>query len=182
MSGSKRRSIATGKGDRGQTDLLYGRRVSKTHPRVRAYGVVDGLSVQLGVARAHARAELAERIEGIQRRLIPLMAELAADDADAERFAQSKLDRLGEADVAALQAMVDDLEARLPAATDWLIPGGTKASAFLQVARTGCRKAEREIVWLRENGYAVRELLGVYLNRLSDVIHLLAREDEVWEG
>jgi cob(I)alamin adenosyltransferase len=172
-------SIATRTGDDGSTSLLYGRRVAKTHPRVIAYGTLDELNASLGMARATATdAWVREVLLATQQELVGLMGELAVEDADRDRYLSSKLARLQEAHLARLDDVVATLEARSIAFTGWATPGGTLHAAALDVARTVCRRSEREVVGLAETGAVLNPLTLRYLNRLSDVLWLLARLDE----
>lgn len=172
-------SIATRTGDDGSTALLYGRRVSKTHPRVQAYGTADELNAALGFARATAGdAWVREALLATQQELVGLMGELAVDDLDRERFLKSKLARLDEPHLARLDAAVAALEARKISFNAWATPGATLHAAALDLARTVCRRTERGIVALAEGGATVNPLALRYLNRLSDVLWLLARLDE----
>lgn len=176
-------SIATKTGDTGTTALLYNRRVSKTHPRVGAYGAVDSLNSALGLCRAHSpcaqqRAYLLAR----QRELVLIMAELATDDADAERFLGRKTKNpeqpahLEDAHLEPLDAMIARCEKDAPPFTDWIMPGDTPLQAYFDLARTTCRTTERQLWQLAEGGALVRPLLPRYLNRLSDVLWLLGRD------
>ncbi|HVU37598.1 MAG TPA: cob(I)yrinic acid a,c-diamide adenosyltransferase [Opitutales bacterium] len=168
-------SIATRTGDDGTTALLFNRRVPKTHPRVAASGAVDELNAALGLARASVRhVPTAAAIFAEQRCLVGLMAELATDDADRPRLLASKLQRLQPEDLARLDALVAELEAKLPPARDWDTPGANLPHAQLHFARVSCRRAERECVALRQTGAQVPDLILQYLNRLSDALWLLA--------
>ncbi len=170
-------SIATRTGDDGTTALLFNRRVPKTHLRIIASGAVDELNAALGLARVSAQdVKIAAILFAEQKCLVGLMAELATDDADRPRLLQSKLQRLVPEDLARLDALVADLEARQPPANDWDTPGANLAHGHLHFARVICRRAERECVALRATGAHVPDLILQYLNRLSDALWLLARE------
>lgn len=170
-------SIATKTGDKGETSLMYGRRVSKTDARVEAYGCVDELSSALGVVRALAqKTPLAEKILQTQKELIALMGELATAPEDLERYQKDGFQVTTSAMVDRLTSEVDALENN-PAMQfkDWVIPGGSQISAALDVARTTCRRAERAVIAAQSgNGEIVR-----YLNRLSDLCWLMARAHEL---
>ncbi len=173
------RSISTRTGDSGTTGLLYGQRVSKDHPQIEAVGGVDEFSATLGLARAACpdgarRAEL----ERIQRDLVALMGELACAEADAARFAASKFPRLTDADLARVDAAVAALESRLPPPSGWALPGANAPAAALDAARAVARRAERRLVALPRHGKTVRPLLLQDLNRVSDLLWLMAREAE----
>lgn len=171
-------SISTKKGDDGHTSLLFGRRVSKSHPRVAAYGSVDELNAALGLCRAHSRdVPTRERLLSIQKTLIPLMTELATDDADAERLAKSRRDTpVSFEEVDQLTDWVHEMEARSGGFKGWSLPGDQPADAFFDLARTTTRRAERKLIALRETGADVRPELVAYLNRLADLLWLWGRE------
>ncbi len=171
-------SIATRTGDDGSTALLYGRRVPKDHPRVRAYGAVDELTAALGLARVVLAARSAAFVEEVQHDLIPLMTELAVDGADRARFGKSKLPRLGPEAPERLDAKVEELEASAGAFEGWAIPGANEPSARLELARAVCRRAERELASLASSGEFVSPHARAYLNRLADLLWLLARQAE----
>jgi cob(I)alamin adenosyltransferase len=172
-------SIATRTGDDGATALLFGRRISKNHPRVGAYGAIDELSAAIGMARASSSDPwTGQLLKQTQLALIGLMGQLAVDDIDQPRFVASKLQRLQPSDLELLDAAVADLEGRGMKFEGWSLPGENMASATLELARTVCRRAERGVVALRETGAGVDALVFRYLNRLSDVLWLLARVAE----
>lgn len=176
-------SIVTRGGDAGQTSLLYGRRVSKCHPRVEACGCVDELNAALGLARAMVgSASLSARIERIQKDLFPLMGELAALPEDLARFAQSGHRTVTPAWTAQLEAWIAELESQEVSFHGWATPGGTPAAAALDVARTVCRRAERRVCALCEAEPQTNREILIYLNRLSDLLWLLARQVEAQAG
>lgn len=171
-------SIATKTGDTGTTSLLYGRRVSKIHPRVEACGAVDELNAALGLVRASAPGkEIDDVVFGIQKELVILMGELATDPADHERFETDGFGRITGARVDAITAIIDDLEKnRKISLKHWATPGYNAPAAALDFARTTCRRAERRVVELSElPGAAVNPEIIRYLNRLSDLCWLYAR-------
>ncbi|HNX04990.1 MAG TPA: cob(I)yrinic acid a,c-diamide adenosyltransferase [Opitutales bacterium] len=171
-------SIATRTGDNGTTALAFNRRVGKNHPRVKAYGAIDEFSSALGLGRAFAaKPEHKETILRIQKDLLRIMAVLAVDDADRERMG-SRYNPIAEADVAWLDSAVAEMEKRTPPFTGWVLPGDSPASAHLHPSRTVCRRAEREIVAAMEAGCTVDAPLLRYINRLSDICWLLARDGE----
>lgn len=171
-------SISTKTGDDGSTSLLFGRRVSKTHTRVCAYAGVDELNSVLGLCRAHSGdAVTRERLLAVQKNLIPLMAELATDDADRDRFAKAYDGKqLSAEQVEELTGWVREVEARSGSFKSWSQPGETPADAFFDQARTTARRAERGLVALRESSATVRPELVAYLNRLADLLWLWGRE------
>ena len=163
--------IYTRTGDTGDTSLFDGTRVSKADPRVDAYGDVDELNAWLGFARAQRLdADLDGPLAGIQRDLFALGAQLA-DPADriAARVAKAAVT---EEHVAALEQLIDRLEQELPPLRRFILAGGSPGGAALHVARTVCRRAERRVVALQP---APDPLIVRYLNRLSDLLFVLAR-------
>jgi len=174
------RSIATRTGDEGTTSLLYGQRVPKNHPQVEAVGVLDELNAALGFAKAtlSPAGTGGSELERVQKELIALMGEMACAESDSVRYAGSKMARLGEDELALLDAAVAAVEARQPAFDGWATPGANLHAAALDLARTTARRAERRLVGLAENGKTVRPVLLQYINRLSDYLWLRAREAE----
>jgi cob(I)alamin adenosyltransferase len=170
--------IYTKTGDGGETGLFGGARVSKADPRVAAYGDVDELNACLGLARASLRAaddvELASMLEGIQRDLFALGARLADPGRRiAERVTKAAVSA---ADIARLEAWIDALESTLPPLQRFILAGGSQAGATLHLARTVCRRAERAMVALRtDDTDAFEPELLVYVNRLSDLLFVMAR-------
>ena len=172
-------SIATRTGDDGATSLLYGQRVPKDHPQIEAVGAVDELNVALGGAKALAAAGSARELAGaIQGILVALMGELACAEEDTARYEQSAFAKVTEADLERLDAAVTDLEARGLRFEGWAAPGANPRAAAWDQARVAARRAERRVVGLPGHGRSVRPLLRHFLNRLSDVLWLLAREAE----
>ena len=169
-------SIATKTGDDGTTGLLFNRRVSKCHPRVEACGAVDELNAALGLARASSPHEFVRRnVEPRQKELVPLMAELATDAQDAQRYVQSGFPVVTAEMTDALDRVIKDLEAQHETFQGWATPGDSLDAAALDLARTACRRAERRVCAIQESGQAVNPQVVVYLNRLSDWLWLLAR-------
>jgi cob(I)alamin adenosyltransferase len=172
------KSIATKTGDRGQTGLVGGVRVSKSTLRVETYGTVDELNSCLGFARSICHhAEVKELTLSIQKELFILGAELATPGMPTDKQAhvtQEMVDRLtGE---------VHRIEALEGILSDWSVPGEDTSSAAFDVARTVCRRAERSAVRLGESEEEVSPMAIMYLNRLSDLIWLLGRWIELKEG
>lgn len=171
-------SIATRTGDQGKTSLMYGRRVEKHDLRVETYGTVDELNAALGMARAQAKLPLvATELLLIQRELVALMGELAVAPQDAERYAKDKYPKLTPAMLQHLDDMVAKIEKEKITFDGWATPGASMASATLDVARTTCRRAERLVAKLASSK-EVDLLVIRYLNRLSDVLWLMARYTE----
>lgn len=170
-------SIATKTGDTGTTALMYGRRVSKIHPRVEAYGTVDELNAALGLARVNVSDPwITDAIFSIQKQLVILMGELAVATEDRERYAGNGYDFVTVEMVDGLTAIVDELEKnRQVNFKHWATPGYNAASASLDVARTVCRRAERRVVELADAGEPINPEIVRYLNRLSDLCWLYAR-------
>jgi cob(I)alamin adenosyltransferase len=167
------RRIYTRTGDRGETSLFGGGRVSKAHPRVDAYGAVDELNATLGLAAALMQNAIArERVASLQSDLLAIGAHLATPHA-GER-PRPQLPALPEPRIATLESWIDEAENELPPLQSFILPGGTSGSAALHVARTVCRRAERRVVALAE-GDEVDPAIVIYLNRLSDLLFVLAR-------
>lgn len=170
--------IYTRSGDSGQTSLLGGGRVLKTHPRVEAYGAVDELNSLLGVARAHAISEYGDGLLAqAQSQLFLLGADLATPPDSAANW----ITRISAEDIAWLEATIDEMTAELPALKNFILPGGTLAAASLQLARTVCRRAERQLVALLGEDATGEQALA-YLNRLSDWLFTLARYENLQAG
>jgi cob(I)alamin adenosyltransferase len=164
--------IYTKTGDAGETSLFDQTRVSKADARVDAYGEVDELNACLGAARAAGvDGETAASIEAIQRQLFALGARLA--DPSSKIAGRVTKAAVTTADVEILERTIDRLEAELPALRRFILPGGSPAGALLHVARTVCRRAERRVVSLGAED--VEPILVVYLNRLSDLLFVMAR-------
>lgn len=167
--------IYTRTGDAGSTRLATGAPVSKSNARVEAYGAVDETNACVGMARVHlaSDAELDAMLARIQNELFDLGADLstpaAADEAPGARL------RILDSQVARLESEIDALNDGLPELTSFILPGGTPAAAALHLARTICRRAEREAVRLIEAGESVNGPAMRYLNRLSDFLFVAAR-------
>lgn len=166
--------IYTKTGDKGDTGLFGGGRVAKDDPRVDAYGEVDELNAVLGMARS---IEMMPRIDEVllpvQRDLFAIGALLATPD-HAKMQLQLEKARIDDERIAQLERAIDDGEAELEPLRAFIIPGGTPKAAALHVARTVCRRAERRVVHLSHD-LPLPPLVVVYLNRLSDLLFVLAR-------
>lgn len=172
-------SIATRTGDDGTTALMYNHRVSKTHPRVEAGGTTDELNTALGLARAGATDEwLRAELLSMQKQLVILMGELATAPEDRERYVKDGFALVTAGMTAQLDHLVKSLEAQNISYKGWATPGATPLAAALDFARTTCRRAERRVCVLRESGDEPGGEIVIYLNRLSDVLWLLARRAE----
>jgi len=165
-------------GDEGQTSLLYGGRVSKANPRTEAYGSVDEAISALGLARASSRdARTREIVLRIQRELFTVGAELATDPREYAKFRQH-FSAVTPALTAALEADIARLESEVPLPRAFIVPGGSVAAAALDLARTMVRTAERRIVELKEAQMLGNAEVLRYVNRLSDLVFMLARYEE----
>ncbi len=172
-------SIATRTGDDGTTSLLYGQRVPKDHPQIEAVGSFDELNAALGFAKATCTDPVRRtEIELIQHNLVNLMGELACAEADLARYAASKFTKLADTDLARIDAGVAMLETQNITFDGWATPGANLHAAALDLARTAARRAERHLAALPANGRSVRPLLHHYVNRISDLLWLLARQAE----
>lgn len=163
--------IYTKTGDTGETSLFDNSRVSKADPRVDAYGEVDELNACLGAAIAAGLGDLAAVVETIQRDLFAVGARLADPSsriADRVTKAAVTAER-----IAALEATIDRLETELSPLKRFILPGGSPAGSLLHLARTVCRRAERRVVALGAD--SVEPDVIIYLNRLSDLLFVMAR-------
>jgi cob(I)alamin adenosyltransferase len=174
--------IYTRTGDAGETSLAGGNRVSKDDVRVAAYGDVDELNAALGAALATRPSDLAAPLlTGIQRDLFAIGGALAAPAPGALRAAQRDKLAVGTERIRELEAAIDEVERELAPLTQFVLPGGTAKAAALHLARTTCRRAERSAVRLAREQPVAAELL-VYLNRLSDLLFVLARQANARAG
>ncbi len=181
--------VATGKGDDGTTGLLYGGRVSKDDPRTEAYGTVDEAVAALGVARAElgalvatgalpdALAGLPQLILRIQRELFVVGAELATNPSATERL-RDGVTRVDATMLDRLEAALAEAEAGIVMPREFVVPGESRLSAALEVARATVRRAERRTITLAGTGAALGPWLVPYLNRLADLLWVLARAAE----
>ncbi len=176
--------IYTRTGDRGQTGLFGGARVSKADPRVEAYGTVDEANATLGLARAAApSASLDAQLGRLQADLFVVGAELACVPEKIDRL---KLPLVGQVDIERLEKWIDEAESELVALSSFVLPGGSPTAAALHLARTVTRRAERRTLDVD----SVRSEVLIYLNRLSDLLFVLARRanheagvaDTPWAG
>ena len=166
--------IYTKTGDKGETGLFGGGRVSKSHPRVEAYGDIDELNAVLGLARSiEMMPRIDEVLAPVQRDLFSLGALLATPNPDKVRQQLEKA-RIDDARITELEHAIDDGETELEPLTAFILPGGTPKSAALHVARTVCRRAERKVISLGSE-MEIPPIVVKYLNRLSDLLFVLAR-------
>lgn len=164
--------IYTGGGDRGETSLGGGARVRKSSPRIAAIGAVDEANAAIGLARAETlSAEADAMLARVQNELLDLGADLARP-TDRE---QAETLRVTEAQVTALERDIDAVNAGLGPLDSFVLPGGTRAAAALHLARTVARRAEG-LAWSLAETEQVESAVLVYLNRLSDLLFVLARE------
>lgn len=176
-------SIVTKGGDKGTTAVMYGRRVSKSDKRVEAYGTVDELNAALGLVRASAAHDfIRSHVLGIQQDLVILMGELATGVEDLPRYVQDGYALVTPALTLKLDALVKEIEAQSITFKGWATPGATMNSAALDVARTVCRRAERRVCALQESNQLQNAEIIIYLNRLADLLWLMARWVETHEG
>ena len=164
--------IYTKKGDKGETSLYGGHRVSKSSARIEAYGTVDELNSIVGLALSYDLSdEGREVLKNVQEHLFILGADLATPPSS-----KTRIERIGEQQVAYLEERIDRFEEKLPELKNFILPGGSQPGATLHVARTVCRRAERAVVRSREEvEEAVSALTIKYLNRLSDLLFVSAR-------
>jgi cob(I)alamin adenosyltransferase len=163
--------IYTKTGDKGETGLFGGGRVLKSSPRIAAYGEVDELNALLGVARAETPHEpIKKALAEVQSNLFVVGAQLASPKGDP------KIERITSAHSESLERQMDVMSESLPPLKSFILPGGGKTSAFLHLARTTCRRAERSMVYLANlPDEKVDSWLLIYVNRLSDYLFVLAR-------
>ena len=171
--------IYTKTGDEGMTGLGGGRRVAKDSPRVRAYGTVDELNSAIGVALALDLSErLAAVLGPIQNELFDLGSDLCWPEDDERR---ERIPTVQPKHVKRLETLIDELNAVVGPLTNFILPGGSPGAAQLHVARTVCRRAEREAITLSHEE-PIGELVLPYLNRLSDALFVMARYENHERG
>ena len=181
--------LYTRRGDKGQTDLFGGQRVPKHHLRVEAYGTVDELNACVGLALVEAQARgvapVAGPLEVIQSRLFEIGADLAtprdAATVNDEADDGAMVPRVRQAQIDELEGWIDASSDAAAPMTSFVLPGGTELSARLHVARTVCRRAERLVTHLAEHE-PVGDRVGIYLNRLSDLLFAMSREANAAAG
>ncbi len=170
--------IYTKTGDKGTTGLFGGERVTKFHPRIEAYGSVDEINSFLGLALANVNDQPLDDLDrewtnllitNVQNCLFVVGAELATP-----KGSKPSIPQIAEHDIVRLEAAIDRMEVDLPSLKNFILPGGTTAASSLHVARTVCRRAERATIKLGESA-EIDPLIGIYLNRLSDLLFVLAR-------
>ena len=169
--------IYTKTGDRGDTGLGDGSRVPKDHPRVTAYGTVDELNAILGIFLVHlhnakAEAALVDLVRSVQNDLFDVGADLCLPPGEGERPGQVLRIQADQAE--RLEQAIDSRNERLQPLKSFILPGGTAAAAWCHLARTVCRRAERDVVTLARSDRINPQVI-VYLNRLSDLLFVLGR-------
>jgi cob(I)alamin adenosyltransferase len=171
--------IYTKKGDKGATSLGGGQRVPKDHLRVAAYGTVDELSSQIGVALAFGlNAQLTAVLAEVQNELFDLGSDLAFVEEDKATY---KLPQIEPRHIKRLEELIDEMTAVLGPLANFILPGGSLGAAQLHVARTVCRRAERDVAAL-ERAETVGDNVLAYLNRLSDALFVMARYENFTKG
>jgi cob(I)alamin adenosyltransferase len=164
--------IYTRKGDGGETGIWGGRRLGKDDPRVAAMGSVDECNAAIGVALAEGvPPAVAERLGRVQRTLFVVGCELMAPETTGSG---ASVPRLSPEEVTRIEELIDGYQAELPQLRNFLLPGGTRAGAHLHLARAVCRRAERQLTALARR-QPVAAAVPAYLNRLSDLLFVLAR-------
>jgi cob(I)alamin adenosyltransferase len=183
MAGSKRTRhgnraksmLYTRTGDAGQTSLFGGKRVSKDHPRVVAYGTIDELNSAIGAASSFIKQRrVVAVLQSIQNELFDIGAELASEKPVRRAKKSDSTFDLGERSIARLEAWIDEYDAIVPPLQTFILPSGTNGASMLHLARTIARRAEREAVTLART-QPVNDAILAYLNRLCDLLFALAR-------
>ena len=174
-SSSYRKKVYTKFGDKGETSLLYGGRVSKNNPHTEAYGITDEAVSAMGLARSLSDDQKVKDIlRDLQRDLFTIAAELATEPDKYQLF-QQHFKPVTQEMVSDLETIIDSLEEEFTMPQVFVLPGGTPASSAIDMARTIIRTAERRVVALAEAGGLTNELILNYMNRLGDLLFVLAR-------
>ncbi|MBM3509870.1 MAG: cob(I)yrinic acid a,c-diamide adenosyltransferase [Alphaproteobacteria bacterium] len=163
--------IYTRGGDKGETSLAGGDRVKKHDPRVAAYGTVDETNAAVGLARLHTAGEADAMLARIQDDLFDLGADLATPGED---FSSGQALRITQAQIDRLEREIDAMNANLKPLNSFVLPGGTRAAAYLHLARTVARRSERDITLLAERT-VINPLAIKFVNRLSDHLFVMGR-------
>lgn len=170
--------IYTRRGDAGETGLLYGGRVSKSDPRVEAYGACDEAVSALGLARSLCHDPwVRARIMEVQRELFVAGAELATDKA-SRGLLQKHFSAVTPEMSTRLEKLIDEVDAQIELPRSFIIPGGSAGSGALDLARATLRRAERRVAGLKEAGQLENGEVLRYLNRLADFLFMLARHED----
>ncbi len=177
-SSSFRKKVYTKFGDKGETSLLYGGRVSKASVHTEAYGITDEAVSAMGLARAFsAEQKVKDILRDLQRELFTIAAELATDPDKYELFQQHFAPVTPEM-VDKLETIIDSLGEEFEMPNVFVLPGGSPASSAIDMARTIIRTAERRVVVVAEAGKLTNDLILTYLNRLGDLLFVLARYED----
>jgi len=169
--------IYTKQGDTGQTSLFGGVRAEKNDPRIVAYGTIDELNSILGIVISHQPSDTGLKIlKDIQQSLFVVGADLATPEDKKKR-----IERIDQPEIDQLENWIDELQDHLPDLKSFILPGGTHVGAHLHLARTVCRRAERAIVSCKQQK-SVSENLLIYINRLSDLLFVMARYENYQSG
>ena len=175
---SYRKKVYTKYGDKGETSLLYGGRVSKNSVHTEAYGITDEAVSAMGLGRSLSDDQKVKDIlRDLQRELFTIAAELATDPDKYELFHQH-FKPVTQEMVDNLEAIIDSLEEEFTMPQVFVLPGGSPASSAIDMGRTIIRTAERRVVALAEAGQLTNELILTYLNRLGDLLFVLARYED----
>ncbi|MBI4298252.1 MAG: cob(I)yrinic acid a,c-diamide adenosyltransferase [Chloroflexi bacterium] len=170
--------IYTKRGDKGETSLLYGGRVSKTDPRCEAYGTTDEAVSALGLARALSQSSKVKAIvKRIQRELFTVGAELATSPEEYSKL-KKHFSVVTPEMVTSLEHLIDELSEEVTLPRSFIIPGASPASSALDMARSILRRAERRVVTLSEEGRLPNPEVLRYLNRLADLVFMVARYED----
>ncbi|MDA1129224.1 MAG: cob(I)yrinic acid a,c-diamide adenosyltransferase [Chloroflexi bacterium] len=173
-----RKKVYTKFGDAGETSLLYGGRISKNSPNTEAYGITDEAVSAMGLARALTSDQrVNELLRDLQRELFTIAAELATDPDKYELF-QQHFRPVTEEMVTNLEKAIDTLEEDFTMPTVFILPGGSPASAAIDMARCIIRTSERRVVAMAEQDLLTNGLIMAYLNRLGDLLFVLARYED----
>ena len=165
--------IYTKTGDKGETGLFGGERVSKSNLRLNAYGSIDELNSFLGLAIVElANIEIKDILINLQNKLFVLGSDLATPET--EKNVKLKITRLPDSYIKDIEQIIDKYDAQLNELRNFILPGGSKGSALLHICRTISRRAEREVVALKNTEH-IGENIVIFLNRLSDLFFVLSR-------
>jgi cob(I)alamin adenosyltransferase len=163
------------RGDGGETSLLGGQRVPKYDPRPETYGVLDEASSALGVARATTKNQkIKDIVLSVQKDLLIMGAELSSVPEDIQKLTR----RIGEGDIKRLEEIIDELQKNITLKNEFIYPGESPVSAQIDVGRTIIRRAERKAAGLKNEGLLRNAEINRYLNRLADMLFVLARYEE----
>ena len=174
-SSSYRKKLYTKFGDKGETSLLYGGRISKNDLHTEAYGIIDEAVSAMGLARPTSDdPKVKDVLRDLQRELFTIAAELATEPDKYELF-QQHFQPVTQEMVTNLESIIDGLEEDVEMPKVFILPGGSPASAALDLARCIIRTAERRVVALREAGKLTNDLIITYLNRIGDLLFVVAR-------